>query len=194
VELSLYVEFRSAFRGAKSVRVEALDLSGASSGYLPVGSYTTTDYRSAPSLSYTRTTPAPRAAFSIQFYAGDYSEPRLIRTQILFNDSLRIPGGCLVYYDDVNRKFLLLADDGSWLGPAPAGAALTLTNGRCTLHLASSTLYVSDASTYRSLLLDLSFTQDFAGTASNPKLHVYAERYAVGGPTSGYFDLGQFIP
>ena len=188
--LTVTVEFKPAFDGAKNVYLRAVDEAGTNSGWQQPGAWTvafTAGTPSTVSVSPSSGSGASRT-FALQ-YSDSQGAANLQQAWVYFNATLANPASnaCLLYYNAGTSQINLLNDNATaWL-PATVGAATTLENSQCSLNVAATTVTLSGNTL--TLNVPLTFQAAFAG-AKNVYLHAVDEA----GTNSGWQQLGAWIP
>jgi hypothetical protein len=178
--------FKPAYAGAKNTYLHAVDVSGTSSVWQQLGSWTVSGGAGAPAP--VSVTPSSGSGAS-QTFALQYSDTAgaasLQQVWVYFNSTLANPAGnaCLLYYSAAANQISLLGDNGSAWQAATLGSAATLQNSQCSINAATTTVALSgNTFTWN---VAMTFKPAYAG-AKNTYLHAVD----VSGTSSGWQQLG----
>ena len=178
--------FQPAYAGFKNTYLRGIDISGATSGWQPLGNWTVASTVGTPSaISVTPNS----GAGSSQTFAFQYSDTAgaasLQQVWVYFNATLANPANnaCLLYYTIATRQINLLGDNGTAWQAATLGSATTLQNSQCSINVAAATAVPSgDALTWN---VPMTFKPAYAG----PK-NVYLHALDAAGASSGWQPFG----
>ena len=187
LNVSLAVNFKPAFAGAKSLYAYALDAGGPSSGWQTLGTYTVSGNASLGPQAVS-VTPASGSgssqAFAFQFSDGSGST-NISSIQVLINGSLNGSNACSLYLYPQNSQISLANDAQSSYTNGALGSSTTLQNSQCSLNLASSS--ASSSGNNLNVTLAVNFKPAFAGAKS-----IYSYVLDTAGPASGWQTLGTY--
>ncbi len=185
--LNLSLTFQPGYAGAKNIYMYAVDVSGSSSGWQQLGSWTVP---AGSGVAVVSVTPSSGSAAS-QTFALQYSDPlgaaSLQTAWAYFNTTLANPASnsCLLYYNVAANAINLAQDSGTaWLTATP-GSATTLQNSQCTLNAAATTV-VRNGNTL-TVNLSMTFQPGYAGAKN-----IYMYAVDVSGSSSGWQQLGSW--
>ena len=180
--------FKPAYAGAKNTYLRAIDISGTSSGWQQLGSWTVASAAGTPAV--VSVTPSSGSGAS-QTFALQYSDTAgagsLQQVWVYFNSTLANPASnaCLLYYSAVTNQINLLGDNGTAWQAVTLGSAATLQNSQCSINAATSTV----ASSGNSLTWNaaMTFKPAYAGAKNT-----YLMALDGSGTTSGWQQLGSW--
>ncbi len=184
--LNVPMTFKSAYAGAKNTYLHAVDVSGSTSGWQPLGAWTVAFSSGTPST--VSVTPGSGTGTN-QTFALQYSDTAgasgLEQVWVYFNATLANPASnaCMLYYNTATNQINLLNDNATVFQPATLGAASTLQNSQCSLNVAASTVTLSGNSL--TLNLAMTFKTAYAGVKN-----IYLRAVDVSGSNSGWQPLG----
>jgi hypothetical protein len=187
--LNLAMTFEPAYAGAKNIYMYAADVSGANSGWQPLGTWTVPS--GALTVGDVSVTPNSGSGAS-QTFALQYSDTAgagsLQRVWVWFNATLSGTGAssCLLYYDSTVNQINLMNDAGTGWTAAVPGAATTLQNSQCSVNVGASSL--SSSGSTLTLNLAMTFEPAYAGAQN---IYMYAAD--VSGANSGWQSLGTWM-
>ena len=178
--------FKPAYAGAKNTYLRAIDISGATSGWVQLGSWTVSG---AVGAAATVSVTPGSGSGSSQTFALQYSDSSgaasLQQAWVYFNATLANPASnaCLLYYSAATNQINLLGDNGTTWQAATLGTATTLQNSQCSVNVATSTVAPSgNAFTWNA---PMTFKTAYAGAKNT-----YLLAADVSGSTSGWQQLG----
>jgi hypothetical protein len=184
--LNLAMTFKPAYAGGKNIYLHAVDVSGAKSGWEPLGAWTVAFTSGASS---TVSVSPSSGSGTNQNFALQYSETAgaasLAQVWVYFNATLANPAlsTCMLYYNPATNQINLLNNNATvWL-PATLGAATTLQNSQCSLNVAASTVILSGNTL--TLNLAITFQPAYAGAKN-----IYLHAVDISGSKSGWEPLG----
>jgi hypothetical protein len=178
--------FKPAYAGAKNSYLRGIDMSGTTSGWQPLGSWTVASAAGTPAAVLV--TPASGSGAS-QSFALQYSDTSgaasLQQVWVYFNSTLANPASnaCLMYYSSVTNQMNLLGDNGTVWQAATLGSAATLQNSQCSVNVAAATV-VSSGNTL-TWNVPMTFQAAYAGAKNT-----YLRAIDMSGSTSGWQPLG----
>ncbi len=184
--LNLAMTFASAYTGSKSIYMNAVDTSGANSGWQTLGAWTVPSTAAVPTANSVTPNSGSGAgqSFALQ-YADSAGATSLQSVWAYFNATLANPASnsCLLYYNVAANQINLLQNNGTgWLAATP-GAATTLQNSQCSLNVATTSVMLSGNNL--TLNLAMTFTPAYAGAKN-----IYMNAVDVSGSDSGWETLG----
>jgi len=184
--LTLAITFSTYFRGQQNISGSATDAGGLTSGWQPLGTFTTGTPVAAPPTAVSVTPAAgsgPGGSAAFRFTSPN-GYGYINRVEVLFNRNMSMTNGCLVIYSpSTNQIFLENDADTAMLGPLSPGEAGTLSNNQCSIRGQSSGASASENTL--SLTLEVSFTTGFAGTQT-----IFGIAYDKANANGGWQDLG----
>lgn len=184
--LNLALTFQPLFVGAKNIFMYAEDTSGQNSGWQNKGTWTAFAGTVPPPAAVSVTPNSgtgPTQTFSFVFSDGN-GYGALPITEMLFGVTTSYLSSCVVYYNQPADSIYLQNDQATgWLGPVKPGVAGTVTNSKCSLDGAGSS--ISGAGTSLTLNLAMTFQSSFTGTKN---IYMYAEDSS--GLNTGWQALG----
>jgi hypothetical protein len=186
--LNLAMTFKPAYTGAKNVYSRAIDISGAASGWQPIGAWTVGSTTGAPAT--VSVTPSSGSGAS-QSFALQYSDTAgaasLQQVWVYFNSTLANPASnaCLLYYSAATNQISLLGDNGTVWQTAALGAAATLQNSQCSINVATAT--VTSSGNTLTWNVPMTFGPAYAGAKN-----VYSRAIDISGAASGWQQLGSW--
>lgn len=187
VTLRLNLSFPRNFAGSRTISADAVDSSGAESGFSTWGSWQVPNAANlTPSVVSVEATPAQGASalFSVTVSDGNGSGD-IARVKLLVGPSTMESGACAVEFDRVAGVFRLVNDTGTGWHSARPEAAVTLANSVCQLKVATSRISAQASTLVADF--DLAFTQSYAGLKN-----VYAMAIDTGGAQTPYSLSGTF--
>jgi sugar lactone lactonase YvrE len=186
--LNVAVTFKSAFNGPKNIYSYAAAFSGSDSGWQTKGSWTVAD--PTPVVSANSVTPRAGSGaaqtFALKYFdslgAADFASVWAWFGPFTPGDGSK---SCILFFVPESRSLYLLDSAGSgWSAPASLGAAGSLSNVRCSVNLAASSVSTSGAE------LTLNLAMVFVpGQWSGVPINMYA---AGSTADSGWMELGQW--
>lgn len=187
--MSVALTFASSFAGSRNIWASATGGS-TESGWQAAGSWTV-PASTAPTVSLSSLTPSSGSGLQATFAAkfSDTLGGSDVAEAWLWIAAAFTPGdgtsACLLRYDRGANAFYLIDNAGSgWSGGAAPGAGATLSNNRCGLAAANSS--VSSSGTDFTITVALTFASSFAGAKN-----IWA--YASGGSAnSGWQAAGSW--
>ncbi len=181
--------FQPAYDGTKNIYLQAIDSSGTTSGWQPLGTWTVASNGGTPSA--VSVTPNSGSG-ATQTFALQYSDTagagKLQQVWAYFNATLANPASnaCLLYYNSATNQINLLGDDGSTWQAATIEAGTTLQNTQCAVNVSSVTVALNgNALTWT---MTMSFHVPYDGTKN-----IYLQAIDTSGTTSGWQKLGNWI-
>jgi hypothetical protein len=158
LQVSITIAFSGSFTGTKNVYLYAVTNGGASSPYIPLGTWTV---------------PATAAPLSVAPSSGkgltntfqlSYSGV-MTGAGVLFNDSITEANACWIYYNTTEQSFWLRGNLGlRWKSLPPKGG---VSNSQCTLNSGSAVMSGGNLQ----LTVSVTFDHSFSGT-KNTYLYV----------------------
>jgi imidazole glycerol phosphate synthase subunit HisF len=184
--LNLPMTFQPAYAGAKNIYLYAADVSGSSSGWQQLGTWTVPGAAAVPAA--VSVTPSSGSGASQRFalqYSDTAGAASLQTVWVYFSATLANPATntCLLYYNAVANVINLAQDSGATWVTATPGAATTLQNSQCSLNVAATSV-VRNGNTL-TLNLPMTFQPAYAGAKN---IYLYAAD--VSGSNSGWQQLG----
>jgi hypothetical protein len=186
--VSFTVNFNSSFSGAKTVWLNALDASGALSGWLAKGSWTVTGSAppaaAAPAIqAFTPTSGAGSSQNFSTTLTDANGAADLVYGYWLINTSQSWTGSCGVLYDRRTNQLSLITEDGSaWQAGISPGSG-SVSNSRCSV--SGSSISASAAGN----TLTVSFAVNFS-SAFNGAKGVWLNAMDAGGAVAGWQQRG----
>jgi hypothetical protein len=184
--LNLALTFKPAYAGAKNVYLYAANGTGANSGWQDLGDWTVP----AGGVTVTANSVTPNAGTGLSatfsaLYVNTAGASDFATVWARFSSQ---PTGatntCLVYYDRAASRINLLNAAGNVWMTGTLGQAGTLSNGYCSIALASSS--VSLNGTWLTLNLAMTFNSQFYWGLKN----IYLYGASVSGANSGWQHRG----
>jgi hypothetical protein len=183
--LTLPITFAAGFAGAKNIYMYAADVSGTSSGWQPLGTWTVPGSSGPAPVSVTPSSGSLASQnFTLQ-YSDTSGAASLQTVWVYINATFASPASnaCLLYYNMAANVINLAQDSGTtWVTSTP-GTATTLQNSQCSLSVAG-TMVTRNGNTL-TLTLPITFAAGFAGAKN---IYMYAAD--VSGTNSGWQPLG----
>jgi Beta-propeller repeat len=160
--VTLNITFSAAYSGLENIFMYASDLSGASTGWQQMGTYTVaTGGIPAANSVVPSSGSGPGQRFSVQVSdAGGSSF--ITDIAVLFSSSVNTTNACFIIYDSIRNTLQVDYDN-----PANGSTTLTLgsagtaSNSQCLLNSGNSTVVFGTTAVV--LTLDLTFTSAFSG-------------------------------
>jgi trimeric autotransporter adhesin len=187
--LNLAVTFQSGFSGAKNISGLATSMSGVSSAWQTLGTWTATG-SGTPTVRAASVGPSSGSGASQTFtfvYTDSSGVADLAEAQALISTGITSVSSCYVWVTPGTGAIWLASNTGSWLAPSTLGMAGTLQNSQCAINVGSSSAALS-GSTY-TLSLTITFQSGFSGAKN-----VYGLATSVGGVSTGWQTLGTWTP
>ncbi len=183
--LSLPITFQPGFAGAKSTYLFASDVSGTSTGWQQLGTWTV--QTATVTVTAVSVTPASGSGLS-QTFALQYSDSAgaasFAAAYAWFTATFpTATNSCLLYYSPSSNQISLLNDGGTAYTPATVGAATTLQNSQCSVNVGTSS--ATKNGNVLTLSLPITFQPGFAGVKST-----YLFASDASGTNTGWQQLG----
>jgi len=158
--LTLATTFSSAFAGAQTIYMHAIDRNGLDSGVQARGTWTIS--ASPTGVSAVSVSPSSGSGFAqtFTFVFSDTSASYLSEEYIVFGQNLNLTSACVLAYNGATL-YLLNNTATVWLGPAVPGSSSSLGNSQCTISMAGSSATSSGPTL--TLTLATTFSSAFAG-------------------------------
>ncbi len=162
--LQLFVEFKTAFAGARDVYLRAVDVDGADSDWQQKGSWTVASAATPAVLSVAPVDGSSGAG--TQIFLFEYAHPNgstsLAQAYGLIGSSTSYANACMFRYSGSLNAFLLMNDAGTaWGGAAIPNSATILENSQCILRANYSTIIRSGP--FLKMQVSLQFKNAFVG-------------------------------
>ncbi len=187
VSLAVYVVFKPAFAGAKTVFTAFSTNGGVSSGLQPVGTFTAT--ANTTPISAVSVTSASGTGHA-QVFTFDYFDPNgypnSSGSQVLFSHTTSAVGQCYILFGRGTNQIALADDTGTNFTLTPLGGQTVLQNSQCSVFAANS--FQSGRGTDLFLTLFVAFKPSFAGAKN-----IYSGSTDNGGNRSAFVPLGTWI-
>ena len=187
--LNLAVTFTTAFSGAHSVYLRAIDSSGTNTGWQSRGTWTV---GSAPVLTVTADSVTPSSGSgATQSFALQYSDSAGVASLATVwagfgtSASYPAPSSCAVYYSRSANAVYLENDAATSTTGAAIGSSGTLQNSQCSVNMAATS--VSPSGNALTLTLAVTFNSSFSGSKS-----IYLCAVDAGGTNSGWQSRGSW--
>jgi hypothetical protein len=165
------ISFSSAFAGARTIYLRAIDTSGTNSGFSPVGSWTVASPApvSAPptpsaSLGGVSASPSTGSGAGQTFtfvFADPSGYQSLAGVNGLINSSTAGNAACWFYYDMSGPTLGLASDDTATWSSASVGSSTTLQNSQCAINAAG--VSGSGSGTNLTIQVPIVFSASFSG-------------------------------
>jgi hypothetical protein len=181
--LNLLLTFSAGYAGAKNIYMWDNDVSGASSGWQTMGTWT------VPSgLTVTTVSVTPNSGSGlIQAFALQYSDTAgaasMQQAFVLIGPVLSEPSSCMLLYNAATNQINLLNDNATVWQPATLGSMISLQNNQCSLNVAATSVTRNGATL--TLNLPLTFQAGYAGAKN-----IYMWGSDVSGVNSGWQKMG----
>jgi len=181
LSLVLNITFSTPFFGSKNVYMLANDATGATTGWLQRGSW------QLPAPSLFPNTDAEGLGFTQAFqltYFDSAGVADITSARVRFGSTNVGPGTCTAMYNPMTNAISLLNDAGTSWTSGPFGTG-TLSNSQCRLNLGSSSASTSLNGTLVTVLLNITFSESFAGTKD-----LYMLEQSFSGISTGWLKRG----
>jgi Bacterial Ig-like domain (group 3) len=183
--LNLAMTFKSAYDGAKNVYMYGADVSGSTSGWQQLGTWTAPAASGTPAVVSVSPSSGSGASqtFALQ-YSDTAGAANLQTAYVWFAATLtNAASSCMLYYQPSTNQLNLLNNAATaWQAGTP-GAATTLQNSQCSVNLAGTTV------TLNGNTLTLNPAMAFKPAYDGAK-NVYMYDADVSGSNSGWQQLG----
>jgi putative effector of murein hydrolase len=183
--LSFPMTFQTGYAGAKGTFLYAADLSGATSGWLELGTWTVPGASGVPTT--VSVTPSSGSGASENFalqYSDTAGASSLQVVYVWFATTFgTVANSCLLSYQPATNQVSLDNNAATSSVSATVGSASTLANSQCSLNMSAATAVLNGDT------LTLNFPMTFeAGYAGAKGTFLYAAD--LSGATSGWQELG----
>ena len=182
--VNIPLTFATAYSGAKNVYAMVIDMTGLSSGWQIIGTWTVPGSGAPQAVSVAPASGSGNSqmfAFTVEDPSG---APFIGYVYLLVNASLNGVNSCFVEYNRSANTIRLVNDTGmQWPTPVSVGTGTVMSNSQCSLNTAA----VSSSASGSSLTINVPLT--FAAVYSGLK-NVYAVAIDVTGQGSGWQSLG----
>jgi hypothetical protein len=190
--LVLNITFNASFTGQKNIFMLAQSSAGPGTGWLQKGTWTPNPVIGPPVVDAISVSPNTGSGATQAFtltYSDSLGAADLSSARVRFaTSSAQGAGTCSAWYNASTAKVQLMDDDGAWGAPVSLGSG-TLSNGQCTLNLASST--ATPNGNNLTLVLNITFNAGFTGLKN---IYMLAASNTAPNPSTGWLQQGTWTP
>jgi uncharacterized membrane protein len=181
--VNLAITFKAAFKGAKTIYMEAHDTGATDTAWLSRGAWTVP----ATTLAVVSSSPGSGTGFTQMFnflYSDANGFASIATTEQVINGSLSYANGCVTHIDVATNRLYLRNDAGTaWQPAIILGTANVVENSQCSIDVGNSS--TAGLNTNLTVTLAITFKPAFTGAKT-----IYMEAHDTGTTDSGWQTRG----